>query len=377
MEYIVDHTLGRCLIINTKVKSSCHCSTTIVPKDDCNFKTSLSAEVKKICGLSIQKYSCNSKSYLQYPTMPDNDINRFVLAAHESYDKHYCFMLSPEVVWMTLLQQISIHVSKNPELCRSKLNIEHNGKSALNITDADVRVCDPESNWCRVITKLSRHITEDVGDEYFNSLMCNFDNTSNMVLEASRIALVDVHKSYYNCQLSANCAIPEIILTGTESDWRKIKRRIHIMRGLGMVYNADRLDEVLTHIIGVYSKTKTPLDDDFWKSFYKYDSRNIESPTVNGWINAFFMYIKDNDNNYIINCLSQTWRVNYSLNISGTPIDRFPASYSITPFNYVINSCGSVRPMKLISGILSASMTNEDPTKNCLIVAPEIGWIVV
>jgi hypothetical protein len=54
---------------------------------------------------------------------------------------------------------------------------------------------------------------------------CNFSTSGPVELTASQVALMDAMSPYFDYEIMAICGIPEVTLTGTVEDWKKVKGR--------------------------------------------------------------------------------------------------------------------------------------------------------
>jgi hypothetical protein len=54
---------------------------------------------------------------------------------------------------------------------------------------------------------------------------CNFSCTGPVELTASQVALMDAMSPYFHYEMLCICGIPEVTLTGTVDDWKKVKGR--------------------------------------------------------------------------------------------------------------------------------------------------------
>jgi hypothetical protein len=70
--------------------------------------------------------------------------NPLVLAVHLAFSRHLPLTISPDVVWLTIVQGFSHHVNKNAEALRGRL-VRHKGRVEQAEQGAAV---SPTISWC-------------------------------------------------------------------------------------------------------------------------------------------------------------------------------------------------------------------------------------
>jgi hypothetical protein len=173
-------------------------------------------------------------------------------------------------------------------------------------------------------------------------------------------------KSYFEYKLfTLGCGIPDITLTGTPDDWRKVREKTQSLKGYGLDWWIDRLDPILKQFVDAAQGT---VDTEFWMEMVgssKFRKMGCGMPTdktdlkFDGWFTTFYPYNAFGDR------------------ISGpmTYNARLLPEVVETPFIYEIRDYdGTVLAkydMLLYAGIIGLS---EDASTGAL--KPEIGWMV-
>ncbi|CAG8529818.1 22217_t:CDS:1 [Gigaspora margarita] len=281
-----------------------------------------------------------------------------------AYTLHQHLRLSPDDIWLTIVQGVSTHINKNAEHFRS-LFVDHRGKKDVDVDARDI-IGYVNGNifgdWPQVITRFSDTIDKQVKKEGLKQLFeCDFSTTSNSSLTASRIILLDAMKKYFRYKLRGGCGIPKVTLDGTLEDWLHIQEKLTEIRNLGL--NIDfwfnRLEPVIAQFIETY---KGNVDENFWNMVITQvpqigpsDGEVIGTlPAWDGWISAFFPYSESG----------------FDMPRSIKPFDipsglvYVPVELKILDDNFKIN---------VAAGFLGA---RQDKIDDEYIVSPVIGWYI-
>lgn len=292
--------------------------------------------------------------------------NALVYCVNRSFYDHYPLELSPDIIWMAICQGFSIHVNENSEKLRH-LFVKHKGQKKLTI---HVDELSPDSKdkklWGKCIDKLSILLDEELKDSIFGSdlLDVKFSTTTSTEMISQKIVWMDCMKRYFSYEISTGCGIPEIYLLGSIDDWKLIRTSIQKMRGFGIDWWIDIIEDVInSFIMTVYGYP----DIDFWKSTAQRSglSASPNYPTT-GWIITFFPYIKSScgtkyiPNNQIIDWKTKEIFVND---------EAFPSGQNQLPIKVADLSNNNTCDMLVVSGFLGVE---QDPST--MIVRPKIGW---
>lgn len=214
--------------------------------------------------------------------------NPLVAAIHLAFSRHLPLTLSPDAVWLTVVQGFSHHVNQFPEDFRGRL-VTHQGRRALveQIHKWDVQ------ELVDAVAGFSRQIREATDPAIHDALICDFTTTTAEERTASEVALMDTYSHYFRYTIAmCICGIPQITLTGSEDDWRRMRERIKIFETFGLDWWVRRLRPVLDHF--VLAAAGKP-NREFWQGIYKF--RPARSPyhssMVTGWVLDLFPYLGD------------------------------------------------------------------------------------
>jgi hypothetical protein len=288
----------------------------------------------------------------------------------KAFQDHKRLILSPDVVWLTMIQQLAIHVGKNSERLRKKF-VNFDGKKSLLVRRDNFRKGE-NNDWPGVFPEFTSQIKEFIGEQNYNNIAGNFSTTDATAKVAFEIAMMDVVKNYFDFGMSTMCGIPEITLEGSSEDWASILVKLNKFDNYGLDWWISDLAPVLSQFI---KASQGNVDLPFWHSFFKLDGGS-GGPYINGHICNFFPYINGDyeriDRSYDASSRgfvrAKKVDVNKTGFFSGLTTDKFPNGLSSVPFIWQYFS--EIYPMGFISGFIGIETTDES-------VKPNIGWAVM
>lgn len=312
-----------------------------------------------------------------------------IAALHHAFAEHRPVCLSPDVVWLTLLQGVAHHVNMNAERLRRKL-VRHDGQPTIVVVRDDFVMGSPHNAWPGVFSDFSRAIHDHVGP-WYDVAVADFSTTDAVARSASEIALMDTVQAFFNFELHTRCGIPTVTLEGTASDWESIARRVQQLRRLELDPWVDALEPILEQIVATAAGT---IKTSFWESIYKWEgAAGSGSPHVSGWILNFFPYLDNRKSKSAWRMaelcagnegvrrslandlkaprlLPNPWLGATGLRHDGPGRDDFPCLPARAPFKW--KYLGESFDMALTGGLLGV---RQEPDSLCL--RPEIGWAVL
>ena len=112
---------------------------------------------------SITGKSSSNRTSINKP-MSNFEKNSFYKGLIFAYDNHCPFVISPDMIWLLIIQAFARHITNNSERLRN-LFVTFSGKKTLTV----VRDSSPESatneDWMEIISSFSDQISENVGKE--------------------------------------------------------------------------------------------------------------------------------------------------------------------------------------------------------------------
>lgn len=279
------------------------------------------------------------------------------------YARHRPLTLSPDVVWIVIIQAIGRHINSNPEKYRN-IFVAHKGKKEIEV-ESPTDILSEQTDWLTLLNSMYGKIRENTSDEILSNLCCNFSTSSDNERIASTITIMDTVKSYFTYSICYMiCGIPKITLTGSKEDWVNLLKKCRILNKVGLSWWYRWLKPILNE----FARTAEGFPyTKFWKSIVR---RNItedykegggcipDYTTIDGWFLALFPY-----GNHL-----------YKRNLAQTDTGAKMAKEMLrVGFKYkrVYPTFTEVFPMELWAGVIAIKENNDDYG-----LTPEIGWFV-
>jgi hypothetical protein len=221
------------------------------------------------------------------PVIEVHGAHPLIGAVHAAFAEHRPLCLSPDAVWLTIAQGVAQHVRMNAETLRSRL-VRHRGREIIEVRHTRGMPRDDTGAWNDIIDGFRDSIAARMGQGIARLFTCDFTTTTLVERVASEIVLMDAVSPYFDFYVVCVCGIPEITLSGTPADWRRIRERVDIVAELGMDVWAQSLAPIADHFV-LASDGKVDLAH--WKRIYK-PRDAYGSETITGWIARLYPYVK-------------------------------------------------------------------------------------
>ena len=293
--------------------------------------------------------------------------NSFYKGMINAYASHRAVILSPDVIWLLISQGFAAHVNLHSDELRDKIAY-HQGKKTLEVkSNQDLIYNTDKVDWKYIFSDFEKQIRSNTKNQIADIITADFSTTGMTEKIASQITLMESVKSYFEYKVfTIGCGIPDITLTGTPDDWRKVREKTQSLKGYGLDWWIDRLDPILKQFVDAAHGT---VDTEFWMEMVgssKFRKMGCGMPTdktdlkFDGWFTAFYPYDAYGD----------------MINGPMTYNARLLPEIVETPFIYEIRGDDGITvskkyDMQLYAGIIGMS---EDPVTGAL--KPEIGWMV-
>ena len=178
-------------------------------------------------GASVEAFSDVNKQFLSTGHLPTK--NGLLAAVHKAFNDHLDLAISPDVIWITILQGISAHVASDPEKFRNAF-VSHSGKKELVVRDDSLVKGSWNNGWKAVIEGFSEQIASNLnGPVPKSTLGVAFTTTLDSEKVAHIMTFMDCVKSYFRYTVMTKCGIRNIELLGTREDWVKLSSALDIL----------------------------------------------------------------------------------------------------------------------------------------------------
>jgi hypothetical protein len=276
----------------------------------------------------------------------------FFYGLYNAYAEHRPFILSPDIIWLLIIQGFSHHINFNSKKLRNKF-VDFDEKLTLVIVNERLSLKNENSPWHEIFPEFTQKINELFGNNLVDTITSNFSTTTENELIASQITLMHSVKSFVEyLAFGAICGIPEITLEGTTEDWENILNKAEKLRTYELGWWIDELKPVLQEFI---ETSKGNINKTFWKKIFKQKWEGCGFDEIfDGWFVKFFPYDKDGK----------------KLNLK--TIDNrhnLPNEIVKVPFKYIEE--GKTYELEVWSGFFGLQQNNDSFS-----LKPQIGWMV-
>ena len=248
----------------------------------------------------IAKIICHESSCSIYLHSIDKDLvcfgrNSVFNGFKHAYMNHYPFTLSPDIVWLLILQGFARHVSINSEKFRNSF-VNFQGKKKLTVERQNLTPASAtKEDWMGIFSEINEMIAQNISKELIQQITPDFTTTTPLSLTTCHLTIMATFKEYfdYSC-LMCKCGIPYVTVEGTVEDWGKIKIKFNSIRKYDLDWWAQKLVPVIDEIINTKNGN---INKSFWKSMVRVkNSKGIYMPGFyDGWFTVFFPYNNKNE----------------------------------------------------------------------------------
>ena len=212
-----------------------------------------------------------------------------------AYKNHFPINVSPDMIWLLILQGYSRFMDKYSELVREKyVNFEGQKTLYINRYGKSLNAFTKE-DWNGVIDECVEQISDNIGKEIVSNLQSDFSTTNAATLLASQASIMSAMKHYFKYEmLCGGCGVSYISLEGSIEDWEKIKSKLNYLSDFALKWWTKHLIPIIDNIIKTkkyYNKHKKINNElvDFWKSMIRVKGKGdlYDPHLLNGWIVKF------------------------------------------------------------------------------------------
>ena len=333
---------------------------------------------KQLQSASIERHgieACGSENRL---LMTGVSFHPLVFAAHASFCFHYPLTLSPDMIWLLIVQGVAEHINANASQLRTEF-VQHQGRILIQVRRDDLKRGIPGQPWQEVVAEFAARIRDHIGDETSDLFVPRFSTTGEDEKTACQVALMYGLGQYFELKLITVCGIPRISLEGTPEDWSLLVERVSAFRRFDLDWWIDPLEIVLRQF-ALASEGK--VNRSFWNSLYQMKSQS-GGAAYSGWLGIFFPYLREKGGNTSRNQLLPSL-ARYLIDVDHGneklqdadvrvrfPNPRMlPKGMASAPFKweYQFQSI----PMEFLGGFVGVAQDHET-----LALRPEIGWAVL
>jgi hypothetical protein len=281
-------------------------------------------------------------------------------AAHFAFSQHRPLVLSPDLIWVAIVQGLAQHVRNHAERLRDRF-VGHQGKIEICVERDDLLRGSQENAWDGVIHDLSLAIKEHLGCRY-EELVSDFSTTGPVERTACEVALLDTFQPYFEYRVYCICGIPEITLEGTPDDWQRLREKVEALTPYDLDWWLPHVRQVCDQFVRA---AQGDIDAKHWRDIYKREDA-YGWDVVNGWLVKLVPYLKHGQtgNFTVRNPLLADPDEQVSTNM-------LPSGVSQVPFRCRWQVQAEDAAMEFLGGFVG--VTQEAST---LALRPKLGWAV-
>ena len=280
----------------------------------------------------------------------------------DAYKNHRPITISPDIIWLLIVQGFSYHVCGHAEELRHMF-VNFDGQKELTVKRLDLNVftATPE-DWMTIFPSFIEQITEFTGKSITETLAPNFTTTTPISLSVGQISIMSALKHYFKYKvLMGGCGLPYVTIEGSVEDWEKINTKLEDLKKYKLEFWIEKLTPIINKII---ETKKGNVDKEFWHQMIKIKDDNgfYDPGFVDGWFTNFFPY---NDHGDYLN-----GRIYENTKMTS---EMLTVPFDLKILDYEGQDESQVEPIKceFLAGFVG--MTQDKKTAS---MKPEIGWII-
>jgi hypothetical protein len=303
------------------------------------------------------------------------DFHPLIAAAALAFKQHYPLVLSPDVLWITILQGVAQHINNHSNELRSRL-VRHQTKIELVVDTELPGLPVNDAQMLSVVSAFKKRISRHLSAGKRFLLEAEFSTTDDVARIASCVALMDGVQTYFEFVFRCICGIPAVILEGSTEDWELLKKKVEALHesDLNLSWWTEKLLPLLDHF---GRASRGDVDRRHWRNLCKVIERYGDED-LNGWLLKFIPYIRSGKNqpvtirNHVLKQEdAEALKVNDRSGFTGCRSNMLPNGLSKCPVTCVAKRSGAYQGFELVSGLVGVVQRAES-----LALQPILGWAI-
>ena len=215
--------------------------------------------------LGIKLYRC-SRELHEKIKITDHPV---LTAYYTAFLEHYPFVLTPDILWMLILQGFSHHVRNNAKKLKNKFVKKSTEKIVITQrANGDKNINKVSSGrWGDIFSDFVEQSKEYIDGTVLHLFTPYFSTTTEEIEYACKLNTISIVSPYikfvkkFERRMKGACGFPYIKLQGTLQDYKQLKIKVQGLKG----YSIDDWIEKLLPIIDKIIETKKGnIDRKFW-----------------------------------------------------------------------------------------------------------------
>ncbi|MDX1958382.1 MAG: DUF4419 domain-containing protein [Leptospiraceae bacterium] len=306
---------------------------------------------------NLKKFRANDfRANLQYKT---NLTHPFLLAGELAYRIHKPMVISPDHIWLLILQGVMIHLKQSPK--KYKKTINFNSKKTLEYKFYSKR----NMPWSEIFENFSIKINKKINPEFNKILNLRFSSITKIDEEVKILSKMNLFEEYFEYKTVAICGIPYFRILGKTEDWEKIQDAIKYFKKLNLNWWVKHLEPIIEEFVNA---SKGNVNQKFWDNFITNRSK-YGVQYLDGWINVLFPFKilysftdEEGQTKRVLGYIKNKFEKSHQFN-------DFPLGISETKILYQDDS-GKIKKFIITSGFIGITETDEGE------VTAVTGWLI-
>jgi len=307
----------------------------------------------------------------------DADFHPLIAAAALAFKQHYPLVLSPDMIWLTVLQGVAQHIQNNAEALRTRL-LHHQTKIELIVSTNLTSLPADEEQMLSVAKAFSDQIARHIPLDKRSLFQAEFSTTTDIERIAANVVLMEAFQPYFDYVFRVICGIPSVILEGTADDWALLSGKVLALHksDLELAWWTKNLLPLCDHF---ERAARGDVDLNHWRDLCKVMER-YGADDLNGWLLQFVPYVREDRNERSVNrnpVLEPKTREKKPVDpaspfrITGCTSDMLPSGISGVPVTCRNMQSGDDTEMQFLAGFTGVEQAPDD-----LSLRPVIGWAI-
>jgi hypothetical protein len=301
----------------------------------------------------------------------DADFHPLIAAAALAYRSHYPLVLTPDVLWLTILQGVAQHISNHAEALRSRL-VQHQTKIELFVDTALDALPQDSPQMLAVAKEFVALIAKHVQPDKRFLLEAHFSTTGEIERIVECIVLMDAFQPYFDYVFAIICGIPSVILEGSPEDWELLRNKVSALHESDLDLNwwTTQLLPLCDQFIRA---SRGDVDSKHWKDVCKLKEK-YGADDLNGWLLKFIPYVRKEKNERPIHQNPVLKLTDFSVEaqgITGCTSNMLPTGISGAPVTCINKANGKREHYQFVGGLAGVAQSEKD-----LSLRPIPGWAI-
>lgn len=208
-----------------------------------------------------------------------------------AYKNHRPVTISPDIIWLLIIQAFSNHISANAEQLRPMfVNFDGQKELIVKRQESNFFTMQSEDFEKEIFPDFVKQISEYTGESIVETMTPNFTTTTTVSLAVGQLTIMSAMKNYFKYKVNCGgCGFPYVTIEGSLEDWTKINSKLNDIKK----YKFEWFTYNITSIINKIIETKKGIvDENFWKQMIRFkESDGSYSPDyIDGWFTKLFPY---------------------------------------------------------------------------------------